>query len=387
MSFSYYSTNNYNEDKLKHTNYKLTPRLVNYLKKKIYYKKNHIISVMTPEQEFQITDRDKELIRKYFDNRKQSRDKHKQYFPSKAFRNNDPRVPKNIKNDFKTPINMGMFVPNKGKTYYDGPVNNSFVLDARDFSDSFKKKKHEILQQDDDLFGFNLDDTRFDPRTDPKMMRDQFESKLPSGTGYKYFPKHHHIHNHSKYNSQYRITPESYGDSDRDSYKRSVANRVANVTDPRNKYIISDLSRKKNGDYQNNLSVASRGYDNNPLSCKPTREIMDGKSYMDTKNKIVVPTVATKAKDLNTYGYTMMKYAHTYNNFIDRDVETALTRGMPDHTRKSYGLRNPEEHYFDFLPDDFVSEQRVWHGARGGVSTRRDNKAIAEQQFHHRGVY
>ena len=360
----------------------LPTRLTNYLKKKLYYKKNHITGFrLSPEQEFHITGADKKLIRKYFNNK--SKPKPKQYFPSKAFRNNDPRVPKNIKNTFEKPINMGMFVPNKGETYYNGPVNNSFMLDARDFSDSFKNplalgrvseradiQRHEMLR-DDVSFGFNLDDTRFDPRSDPEMMRDQFESKLPSGTGYKYFPKHHHIHNHSKYNSQYRITPESYTDRD-----------------PRNKYIISDLSKKKQGKYQNNLSVNYRGYDNScPSYSKKQREIIGGKSYMDTKNKVVVPKIATKSKDLNTYGYTMMKYAHTYNNFIDRDVETALTRGMPHHTRRSYGYRNPEAHYFDFLPDDFVNEERVWHGARGGVSTRRDNKAMAEQQFHHRGVY
>ena len=106
MSFSHYSTNDnysYNKDKLKHNNYKLTTRLVDYLKKKIYYKKNNIISVMSPEEEFQITDRDKELIRNYFKNKKQLRDtKPKQYFPYRAFRNNDPRVPKTIKNMLMT---------------------------------------------------------------------------------------------------------------------------------------------------------------------------------------------------------------------------------------------------------------------------------------------
>ena len=58
-----------------------------------------------------------------------------------------------------------------------------------------------------------------------------------------------------------------------------------------------------------------------------------------------------------------------------------MIRGMPQHTTKSYGYRNPEEHYYDFLPADFVNENTVESWQRGGVSTRRANKGLARQRY------
>ena len=63
--------------------------------------------------------------------------------------------------------------------------------------------------------------------------------------------------------------------------------------------------------------------------------------------------------------------------------KAAMIRGMPSHTTKSYGYRNPREHYFQYIDDDFQSsENTVLPYPRNGISTRRDNKKLAKQKYY-----
>ena len=65
----------------------------------------------------------------------------------------------------------------------------------------------------------------------------------------------------------------------------------------------------------------------------------------------------------------------------DVNLETSIIHGMPHHTSKSYGYRNPSEHYYDYIDDTMQRPEHViFPIPRGGIPTRLNNK-------HHRKVY
>jgi hypothetical protein len=122
----------------------LEPRLLEFLRKKEYYKKNNINSAISPEKEYMITNNDIKKIKMFIRGQKDIyNNKHhelntntfnKTKFPSARFKK-DKRV-KNIKKPNKnTGIkNMGMFVPDEGRSFYEGKVDyNNGMMDSRDF--------------------------------------------------------------------------------------------------------------------------------------------------------------------------------------------------------------------------------------------------------------
>jgi len=136
-------------------NIMLEPRLQEYLKKKKFYKKNNIKPDISIEQEFQITNIDRRILRAFlkgekhmydqqnpksssFDKFKEDNNNLGKYFPSKSYRDNDPRVKKIKPEKFKKPQNMGMFAPDNNKSdldkYYEFKNKNCDYFDSRDFS-------------------------------------------------------------------------------------------------------------------------------------------------------------------------------------------------------------------------------------------------------------
>jgi len=78
----------------------------------------------------------------------------------------------------------------------------------------------------------------------------------------------------------------------------------------------------------------------------------------------------------------MTDFFNERDDDINIALETEMIRGMPRHTTKSYGYRNPFEHYFEYLDDDFQNPDNSvepWH--RGGEPTRFTNKKLAKQSF------
>nr|QBK88375.1 MAG: hypothetical protein LCMiAC01_00390 [Mimivirus LCMiAC01] len=403
MSFSHYSTcGDYHDKdelvyKLKYMRcdgtIKLDKRIRRYLRSKKHNKKHNIKPCISPEEEYNITTQDRRLVRAYLRSKKSCGDKScgericcepKLYFPSKAFRDGDPRVPKPRKTKYELPLNMGMFVPEKDASYFEGPIFQSNLHDARDFAS---------MNDEKNITGFDINDVRFDPRTDPVMHRDQYMRKLPVSIplnkyhknscipiefgAHKIIPRHPYIEKHDKNKSQYRVPHDD---------------------DPRNKYMISDISNNDAGYNKNHISVC--GYKNDNIDLLKDHKLIGGclsnvlnnekrygsapkqsfseKSVMDTKNKVVIPKMNNKFdRNFDTSSYTLKPPINTHGNFIDSDMETSLIRGMPQHTTKSYGYRNPEEHYFEFLPEDFVNERTTEPWIRGGVSTRLDNTRAA----------
>lgn len=407
----------------------LEPRLQEYMKKKRYYKKNNITPCVSLEKEYQISSLDKRALRDFLSGRtdlyntepaklennvcKSDRSKStKQYFPSKSFRDDDSRVPEISKNRNKQnnelPINRGMFFPNEDESYYDDPIKpTNPMMDSRDFvqdvnynvgskgglnggGSGSKLSEPDFYQGNQQRFdqvldpehsqnkqkqGFSLNDQRFDPRTDPYM------DPGPE--------------NKNKYDSQYRVSqdidPRKYGN------------------DPRNKYIVSKLNNKepeiKNNsgiqmtsgnnsysnypDYQNNDYNLVTDHDKQQFSRhngygQMDRQPFSEKSTMDLENKMVIPKMTNNLnKGLDHSSYRMMPYFRDPKeaNKINIDTETSMIRGMPSHTTKSYGYRNPAEHHYQYIDPEFNNpENSVESWMRGGESTRRDNKSLAKQR-------
>jgi len=370
----------------------LEPRLQEYLKKKKYYKHNNIQPCVSLEKEYQITSRDRKILRnflkgrtdlyntesldKYETNRRDKVDR-KKFFPSKEFRH-DPRVPELKKStpENELPVNRGMFYPDEGTAFYEDPIRQvNPMMDSRDFAST-------------DVSGFSFDNQRFDPRTDPRM------NPGPE--------------TENKYASQYRIGQQEALQLQKE---RQMKQKYGSL-DPRNNYIQSNLYEQEKEIRNNSGIQMSSGnqaysnfanYQNNDYNLITSQDVdqfnrrqgygnfgqqhFSEKSTMDLENKMVIPKVShSSKKDLNTASYQMMPYFAdpSANANINIDTETAMIRGMPSHTTKSYGYRNPAEHYYDYdINGDFGPEaigNLVEPWIRGGMSTRRDNKMLARQR-------
>lgn len=432
----------------------LEPRLQEYIKKKKYFKDNNIKPCVSLESEFQITNLDRRVLRAFFagardmykphhlafsENNKKGQ-KSRQYFPSSSFKKDD-RVPEITKPEMNKPVNRGMFVPDSDyDAYYeDRPQQIDGIMDGRDL----QSNANIDLNLYKNITGFNLADSKFNPRTDPEM-----------DPG---------IEKYNKYRSQYRIDPSS----SKNCKPRNDFDKKYQTGDPRNKYILSDLSKKKKKhlhgsnkasmtldnyssfEDDNNVhggldnsnestkylesfakhghghglesdtgfsefagyddSTASRTYSilkpdkynsRNDRNGRNGRNNRDGsndsrygkmdspgfseKSDMDFDAKMNIPKLCSRdRRDLSTYNYRMGMFTGQDQPIMkDADFETSLIRGMPSHTMKSYGYRNPEEHYFQYIDDDFQNpDNSVEPYPRGGDSTRRDNKAMAKQKY------
>ena len=378
-------------DKLKNMNCSgdimLEPRLQEYLKKRKFYKENNVEPCISPEKEYQISSTDLKILKSFLQGQRNiyetktynklieprqskhsSNQKNKKYFPSREFRD-DSRVPNidKLKHSNKdTPSNMGMFAPDKGGRHYENPIKSeNAILDSRDFP------KYEY-----DGNGFNPNETKFNPRIDPR---------IEAG-----------IEKQNKYNSQYRVEPEPY--------------QRKTDPDPRNKYIITDLAKSKHEHGKNYVPSNGKtysGYDDlnaytdynlidlNEKLSPQTRYGNDllptysSASEMDLDNKLVIPSLASNSKkDLNSGSYRFESY-YSRGSTRDSELENDLVRGMPSSRpkNKSYGYRNPQENYFDYIDEDYQnSSNSVEAWQRGGEATRLDNKNAAKNRVYNREV-
>lgn len=357
-------------DKLKNMrcdgNIMLEPRLQEYLKKKKYYKEMNVKPCVSPEKEYQITNRDKKMLKEFlkgdteiydqnhpkFNYKRRTRTPHKKCFDSKYLLK-DPRVPKLNHPEMVKPANMGMFVPERGETFYEGPLRDvDPVMDSRDFTGD----------------GFSLNETRFDPRVDPRMYPGQ--------------------ENQNKYTSQFKVESGLMDDP-----RIGRKNREISDPDPRNRNIISDLGQGDcNSSYKPWTPQGPGNVDNYQFLEKegsgrvidelfqdlepsrygaPPQPKAGKKAELDYNSGRYIPDINVKHdKDLSSYDYRMTDFFNTKNV-----TEAGMVNGMPTRTQKSYGYRNPEEHYFQYLDPNFQNADNTvepW-GPRGGDSSRLAN--------------
>ena len=165
----------------------LEPRLQEYIKKKKYYKDNNIEPCISLEKEYLITVRDKKFLKEFIKGRRdmykrenqqlkserRNKQQPKRSFPSKQFRDDDPRVPKLKNLAHEMPINRGMFVPEgDNELYYEDPIQEvDEIMDARDLKSSTDDYNHRdpynsygFRYDKGGQDGFDLDNNRLDPR-------------------------------------------------------------------------------------------------------------------------------------------------------------------------------------------------------------------------------
>ena len=130
----------------------LEPRLQEYMKMIKYYKSNNMKPSVPFEKTFQITQQDISTIKQYIANKKSTTssqqtnsnitnhnfvtNENDKIFPSKIFRDNDPRVTyKSNVNNNKPVKNFGMFAPDDNNNNYydeDAITNCNVLIDMRD---------------------------------------------------------------------------------------------------------------------------------------------------------------------------------------------------------------------------------------------------------------
>ena len=390
-------------DKLKYMtcdgNIMLEPRLQEYLKKKIYYKENNIEPCIPLEHEFQITNIDKNILRDFllkdkrdvYDSKtvqeeyeeKKSRS-NRPKFPSSSWKK-DSRVPYIETNKDKnrpTPINRGMFVPEKNSHYYEDPIGNDYtsnqIIDPRDFP------PYEYGGE-----GVDMNNLKFNPRPDPRIDRNYIPNPRDI--------KHRKIESCTKYSSQYKIPvdPPALGTP----VKPGIRERRKKHCHDRYKEIFGDddgdTKIRGTPEYDNRNNY--KNYQNLP---KPEIRAVDerygnmniptysGLADMDLDNKTVTPTIGARSKEISTGNYRFEPYFGT-PDCRDTQMETELIRGMPSYRprNRSYGYRNAEENQYQYLDEDFQNpDNSVEPWERGGTATRNTNKELAKNTNYTREI-
>lgn len=342
-------------------NIMLEPRLIEYLNKREYYKKHpNIKPCINPEKEFSITKHDLHKIKSvlmgktdvydYKNNElNKSHMKPKQYFPSNEFRD-DKRVQKITPEIPKKITNRGMFVPDKGQKYYEGPVKDvDTIMDGRDFMSNNEPKMNTSSS-------FNMNESRFDPRVDDRIPRGNLDPNA--------------INSH--YNVSGQIDTRRYSSESHDHSKEQYDNNL--ITREMLSGPNSVGSGRSTGPLSFNFFKSTSQSNPNQFS-----EMSD----MDTANRIVIPKVSSSPnKGINTSDYMAVPYMGGGSNDRDTNLETDMLRGMPTRTQKSYGFRNPEEHHYNYIDPHLQSDQNtVMSFPRGGEQTRGANRQNARNTY------
>ncbi|MBA42396.1 MAG: hypothetical protein CMF62_00115 [Magnetococcales bacterium] len=342
----------------------LEPRLQEYMKKKKYYKDNNIKPCVSLEREFQITKEDVKRMKRFLNDKKDfylpennklshSIKHKKQTFPSSQFPE-DSRVLKPKKPEKRNiPTNRGMFAPDHhDKSFYEDPLKQ----------DNYLLNGDEMIKSN----GFSLNETRFDPRTDPNIYAG------------------HHEENPRK-DSQYYV---DWGQG------KPIKENKRKMKNHKLKYKKRNIPNSTKGNHKYNGYEDVGGYDDWNKPSNNIDELYDQnqrygkleipqtfrqKNEMDVKNKMVIPNIAHKAnRNLDMADYNISPYLYGEDDVMDIEQETCLINGMPTRTSKSYGFRNPVEHQFQYVDDDFNNaEHSVMPFPRGGVSARLQNTKTA----------
>ena len=315
----------------------LEPRLQEYLKKKRYYRENGIDPPVPLEKQYQISRDDRNRLNRFFngesglyDTRKfplEDKERPRYYFPSKKFRE-DPRVPKIKKPEMERVPNMGMFAPGSGESQYqesDPSVygGGMYPMDSRDISSGeFYPDRMESLL-DDQSNGMYNDEMYSEPRN-------QYEQMPPV----RRVPPRQPNQRWNPY-MEYNYKSSSYG------------------TDQFDQVPLPSLNKQ---------------------------------SRMEFDTRTVIPSMETYSrKDLNTARYNGVNSTRNGVGPGNVDIETSILHGMPSRTTKSYGYRNPEEHYFDYIDDTIQHPDNVvFPLPRGGVATRSGNHRRVGKPYNRR---
>lgn len=380
----------------------LEPRLQEYLKKKMYYKKNKINPGIPLEREFNISSEDVRRLKAFrsgdkdiYNHKKQDNflDEYPEptfdFDPDKAYKS-DPRFHR-----FSKKMKRDKEAMRQRHNYdvFEDAYDNTFGIKDDDLWDENDRSRIMDIP-DDEAQRINLLDGRdFDLEINTKKQREAFNSK--------YRCKNPNMSNRTYDNS----IPSGY---DMNMHRNNLPSRKLSKLDRCDSYIHNNNIEKPRENvklkydeipqYTPNINFRNKMYpmqNNNsqqlPIDHNPRlKDIIGGLdtyrkfnhntcqrvSEMDTDLKIVIPNVTCNGKkSLNSSSYRSVPCVGRAEGIRNIDDECEMKNSMPTRGSKSYGYSNPVEHYYDYISDDIQDPDHVVFNP--GIATRLDNHKVA----------
>lgn len=344
----------------------IEPRLQEYLNKKNYFEKNNIDPSFSLEKEYNITNEDKKLIKEHLKGNKNIY----------RFGNKDQYLDlidtvgqKFPTSDFKQDERYQRFKKKMQRTKDAAKQRHNYSQ----WDDGFTK----ILPEEENKFMLNYPNnqkfntpTRDDIYENQRIQNNMYDApfNLPS--------------KQCKIENQYSL---SYGSN-------NYPNRNIKYNDQlQNKYITQEsnfINQEYNQNYNYNQNVNKIIGNLNTYANNHTNSYQFAPE-MDQETKIVKPSINNKGKSYyNTSRYQAMPYMGTKEGLRDIGIENNLRSGEeisnsnPNKYNitgkaKSSGYPNPQEHYFNYISDDFQKTVDFPFPQ----ATRQNNHGVAKSQY------
>lgn len=332
----------------------LEPRLQEYIKKKICYKKNRINPVVPLEQEFNISREDMKRL--------------------KDFKSGDKDIYNHKTQDkYMEKIDGPYFEFDPDEVYKSDPRYHRFIKKKKRDKEAMRQRHNYGLEEDYEnafspITDFMNENTRLTDMTDNNLNNINFreDPNLLDGRDFNLNLNSKRIRTVNKYECKNpRISERSYSELPQYTPRTSFRNRIYPMQNnraqefpidhnPRMREIIGELDsygNKINSTYEHTLE-------------------------MDTDNKVVIPNVTSNGKKmLNSSSYRPVPYIGRAEGIRDVLTECEIMNSLPTRGSKSYGYFNPVEHYYDYISNDIQDPDHVVF--EPGISTRLDNHRIA----------
>jgi len=345
----------------------LEPRLVEYIRKKRYYKKNDVYPSIPLEKQYSITEEDKKLIYWYL---KGKRD---------MVQNNtfgdyvDPTSSKFQTNDAYSDPRFDRIRNKLQKQKEAQQMRHNYGTIEERYS--MYKQRVAPMSADDDYhvrgmmahsnnIPIDYDESNCiadDDYHDGGMMTYQNTNPSNRATGDNFLLDSHDFATNNPYSVK--------------SPQRRTYNNPPRVIRGRarqdNRFEDNNNVRKIIGELDTYHSNVERDYG---------RE-----SNMDLDSRSVIPNInCNNKRGIGENNYSSVPYLMD-KGVRDVDVENYIRNGVPDSKAKSLGYANPVEHYFDYISDDIQDPNHIVF--ERGVPTRLYNRQTARvgSLYHPRG--
>ena len=350
----------------------LEPRLQEYIKKKMYYKKNRISPVVPLEQEFNISQEDVRRLKAL----KSGDNDIYNYKTQNKFLDEDeePKFDFDPDEVYKSDIRYHRFAKKlkrdkdamKQRHNHDGLDNdfeNAFNPITNFWNENENSRLLDIENPPNESQRVNLLDSRDfnleidSKRNQPFTSKYRCDNPVQSQRMYT-IPKQNQYDKHVNHVNR---LPQYQPNMDfQNTYPVNRSNQSINHN-PRLGHIIGNLD--------------SYGNNQNSMNQMNTYQQM---SKMDTDHKLVIPNVVSNGKkSLNSSSYRPVPCVGRSEGIRNIDAEGEMRDSLTTRASKSYGYNNPAEHYYDYISNDIQDPDHVVFNP--GVSTRLDNHRVAKQ--------
>lgn len=322
----------------------LEPRLMEYLKKKKYFKE-HGIEKENLERDFQITDKDMFKIRAHYRGDKKGESRTSDYvdpsnatFPSSEFKK-DPRfdrIKKKQERDADAQFqrsNYGLI--NKGFDMYrnDRPF-------ASAFGDDFNKTDFHPRQWFE-----NSKDVAKNEKWNPRAVKSKCEDN-------KYTNSRKNVSINQKSSNNGYISHNSTIQNDPHSLD-SIMNKMSDY-------------KNKITPYKQHNKQDDAVYSNIPKTCH---------SYEIPKRTSNTNIISDNVIDYNMDDQNLYRANPVNGDDRNIDIDTYVRANAGTRNSKSIGYPNPVDHYFSFISDDIQQPEHVVN--MRGIPSRSVNKQMA----------